>query len=1105
MGVGRADGRLVLHALWSARSRLYVWAEDAGRLPLARSAGGPTGFRPTSGRRPGRPATGTRTRTEGPSGARAGSGPPAHPFAASHTRILAALGIPEADARRERPVLLVPSLAGVPLPSTGLGPWPPLRTRARPSLAPWRVPAVALPPGGAVDVLLGMPPEPAAGLAPADSVRFLTRAVEFAIELVARGRVVPGLVAGPRGMPVARWLPAPTPEQAERLRLLAEAMPPACRAEAVDAEPDGVAGAIAGRRGVDVTGRDPGVVLWELVGAVVDDLARSALGGHRLLPPRRGRPPRVGRAAEAFVAALTSPDPGVDADPGELAKLEQALGEWHRSGVRAAGPVRTCFRLTPPEPAPDSGAGDGDRPLDVHREPTPAGPGSPAWRVEFLLQSSEDPSLIVPAAQVWRAGRRLTLLERTVEHPQERLLADLGHASRLYPALEEALDVARPVELVTDSEGAHSFLTEAAPLLEQAGFGVLVPPWWRSRAARLGVRLRARSSTDRMATSSDLLGLGGLCDFRYEVALGDQTLSESDLRDLAALKVPLVRVRGQWVELRQEEIEAALSILSAEGDGAEGQMSAAEVLRFGLGLAPSPTGLPVLGVEADGWLGELLAADRRLEPMAAPPGFRGALRPYQERGLAWLAFLDAVGLGACLADDMGLGKTIQLLALLLAERDRPRPARRARLRPTLLVCPMSVVGNWQREAERFAAGLTVHVHHGTDRRLGKAFARAVRTTDLVITTYGLAARDQDLLAGVRWERIVLDEAQNIKNAGAKQTRAVRALRAPRRIALTGTPVENRLSELWSIMEFLNPGLLGAARSFRERFAVPIERYRDEEAAGLLKRITGPFVLRRLKTDRSIIADLPDKVEMKVLCNLTREQATLYQAVVDDMLVRIEESEGMERRGLVLATMMKLKQVCNHPAHLLADGSRLDGRSGKLARLEEILEEVVAEGDRALGFTQFAEMGFLLRSHLEDRFGWGVPFLHGGVPKRGRDEMVGRFQSGEGPPVLLLSLKAGGVGLNLTAANHVIHFDRWWNPAVEDQATDRAFRIGQRRDVQVRKFVCVGTLEERIDRMIEEKRDLAERIVGTGEAWLTELSTSELRELVALSADAVAEG
>ena len=425
--------------------------------------------------------------------------------------------------------------------------------------------------------------------------------------------------------------------------------------------------------------------------------------------------------------------------------------------------------------------------------------------------------------------------------------------------------------------------------------------------------------------------------------------------------------------------------------------------------------------------------------------------------------------------------------------------------PTLVVCPMSVVENWRREAERFAPDLAVHVHHGSERLGGEDLATTASQADLVITTYGLVARDIEALAAINWSRLVLDEAQNIKNSAARQAQAARRISAPRRIALTGTPVENRLAELWSIMDVLNPGLLGSASAFRQRFAVPIERYGDDEAAGRLRRATAPFILRRLKSDRSIIADLPDKIEMTVYCTLTREQATLYQAVVDEMLERIESSEGIERRGLVLATMLRLKQVCNHPAQMLADGSTLAGRSGKLERVEEILEEVLAEGDRALLFTQFAEFGALLRTHLRDRFGQEVLYLHGGTRKADRDATVARFQSGNGPPILILSLKAGGTGLNLTAANHVIHVDRWWNPAVEDQATDRAYRIGQRRDVQVRKLVCAGTLEERIAALLESKRALAERVVGTGETWLTELSTAELRDLVALSADAVAEG
>ncbi len=416
---------------------------------------------------------------------------------------------------------------------------------------------------------------------------------------------------------------------------------------------------------------------------------------------------------------------------------------------------------------------------------------------------------------------------------------------------------------------------------------------------------------------------------------------------------------------------------------------------------------------------------------------------------------------------------------------------------------MSLVGNWQREAEKFTPDLNVHVHHGADRLDGDELTAVLAGADLVITTYGVATRDRAALAEVGWARVVCDEAQNIKNHATRQAQAVRALPAATRIALTGTPVENRLGELWSIMDFTNPGLLGSAESFRKRYAIPVERHADADAVESLRKLTSPFCLRRLKTDKTIISDLPDKQEMKVWCNLTAEQASLYQATVDDMLSRIEAADDdISRRGLVLATMAKLKQVCNHPAHLLGDGSRLPGRSGKLARLEEICDEIVAEGDKALCFTQYTEFGKMLRPHLAARLGCPVLFLHGGTSKKQRDELVAEFGSLDEPALFLLSLKAGGTGLNLTAASHVIHVDRWWNPAVEDQATDRAFRIGQRKNVQVRKFVCVGTIEERVDAMIEQKKALAEKIVGTGESWLTELSVADLRAVLDLSPEAV---
>jgi non-specific serine/threonine protein kinase len=861
--------------------------------------------------------------------------------------------------------------------------------------------------------------------------------------------------------------------------------------------------------------------MWDFTDALARRLAAEGPRADRSPTARRRRPKEPG-TVEAWLAALVSPDGVVEADDDELAALAERLGAWEATATTLAEPVRTCFRIVPPpvgaEDPPDAGDDEQDRPA---RPRAKAGPRAmDEWRIEFDLQAVDDPSLLVHAADVWSDGPELTALERHVAHPDEHLLRGLGRAARLVPSLGPALADMAPSGQSTDANGVLAFLRDGAPVLEEAGFGVMAPPWWRSSRGRLTLRLKARTGT-RTAGPAGAIGLEGLCDVRWEAVLGDSTLGLAELRQLARLKQPLVRLRGRWVELHEEDLAAAITAVSKKGATAD-HLTAGEVLRTGLGLEQAPGGLPVDSVEADGWLGDLLAGadDGRLRAIITPEGFAGELRPYQERGLGWLSFLGDLGLGACLADDMGLGKTAQLLALLVDERTRgaDAPAREAattkaktkrraatpELAPTLVLCPMSLVGNWQRETARFAPKLSVYVHHGPDRLDGKAFTRHVGTVDLVLSTYGLAARDQQLLATVPWRRMVLDEAQQIKNSAARTTQSVRAIPAERRIAMTGTPVENRLSELWSIMHFLNPGMLGSEKSFRERFALPIERDGDDEAATQLRRITGPFVLRRLKTDRSIIADLPDKLEMKEFCNLTREQATLYQAVVDDMLARIDEAEGIERRGLVLATMMKLKQVCNHPAHFLGDGSSVAGRSGKVSRLVEVLEEAVAEGDRSLVFTQFTQMGDMLERHLRQRLGCEVLWLHGGVPKKKRDAMVEQFQGEQAAPIFLLSLKAGGTGLNLTAATNVVHFDRWWNPAVEDQATDRAFRIGQKRNVQVRKFVCGGTLEERIDAMIEAKRALAERIIGSGEGWITELSTEQLREIVALSDDAVGE-
>jgi SNF2 family DNA or RNA helicase len=574
-------------------------------------------------------------------------------------------------------------------------------------------------------------------------------------------------------------------------------------------------------------------------------------------------------------------------------------------------------------------------------------------------------------------------------------------------------------------------------------------------------------------------------------------MSRSELLALTRMKSPLVKVRGQWVEVDASEIQTAIDFLKRNPGG---RLAVRDVIRMEIGVDTQAGPLEIGGVTASGALGDLLNRLKERSPnveLVQPEGLSASLRPYQVRGFSWLSFLKGLGLGACLADDMGLGKTVQTLAFLQRERENGEQ------RPVLLVCPTSVVNNWQKEAAKFTPNLPIFVHHGSSRKRGGEFQSAAAAHGIVLSSYALLQRDQEALAGVQWAGIILDEAQNIKNAGTKQARAARSIEASYRIALTGTPVENHVADLWSLMEFLNPGLLGSEGSFRKRFFVPIQVYSDVRASENLRRITAPFILRRSKTDKKIIADLPDKFEANIFCNLTKEQASLYEAVVKNAQAAIEKSAGIERKGLVLATLMKLKQVCNHPAQFLKDNSAIDGRSGKLTRLSEMIEETIEAGDRSLVFTQFSEMGELIQRHLRESFGLDVIYLHGGTPRKRRDEMVERFAQPDGPRVFLLSLKAGGTGLNLVQASHVFHFDRWWNPAVENQATDRAFRIGQTKNVQVHKFVCAGTLEEKIDAMIERKKDVAGKVVSSGESWISEMSNTQLRDLFELRKEAVA--
>jgi superfamily II DNA or RNA helicase len=991
-------------------------------------------------------------------------GPQAHPFAASAVvlrQMLASAGVGGAlDAHTRRHALAtLPSTSAGPLPS-----WLDVTEAASSSmLVPWTIPVVTCGVSQAIEMLPQLPEGPGQYEA-GDDLRFWALARLFVLELLTRQHFLP-LVEEVRGGYAAHWRPL-IDEEADSARFsqLATSMP-------------GAAAALHWHEAPAQPGRAP--LLRDFVGAAVDALARRSL--EPLRPARtNGQAPKV----HPSWRALRDEPRVVARSPREAAEVANAWKTWNRPALdptAEAAPFRVCFRLDPPPPPTEA-----------------AEPGVSTWSVSFLLQAVDDPSLLVPAEEVWRQrGPAARFLGRRLHHPQEHLLAGLGRAARVAPAFERSLSEARPVSCRMTPPEAYTFIRESALILQSGGFGVLVP----GLDARLGVRARLgnpRSSSTPTAGPARM-SWDAVVSYDWEIALGDETLSREEFEMLAALKQPLVQVRGRWVELREEQIAAALAFFAAQP--APGEMALTDAIK--LALAPdAESGMPALELTVEPQLAALLDGvgdgDVRDE-IHEPAGFVGQLRPYQRVGVAWLAGLRRYGLGACLADDMGLGKTIQLIATLLHARERAPDDAPA---PTLLICPTSVLGNWRHELERFAPTLRVLMHHGADRERA-AFATDAARHDIVLSSYAVLHRDEAALRSVQWDTVVLDEAQNIKNPATRAAQVARQLPARWRVALTGTPVENRLAELWSILEFLNPGYLGSAEQFRRTFANPIERARDSAATARLKAVTAPFILRRVKSDRRIIEELPEKNEAKVFCTLTREQATLYEAVVRDGLRQVEEAEGIQRRGQVLAMLTKLKQVCDHPALFLHDGSSLAGRSGKLARLTEMAEELVAAGDRALVFTQYAGMGRLLQAHLTAALGHETLFLHGGTPATARDAMVARFQAaGAGPALFVLSLKAGGIGLNLTRANHVFHFDRWWNPAVEDQATDRAYRIGQRRDVQVHKLLCAGTMEEAIDDLIEEKVALAEAIVGTNEAWITEMGNAELMELLALRPDAV---
>ena len=988
------------------------------------------------------------------------------PYAAPSKQLIhiaANIGLRLGVTKSVRYHLWLPTLGDIPLPSSPMIADVAPDDSSTPILTSWPVPTLPLSTENTIDLLTSCYGREilAPGILIGSDLQFFTNVLRFAGALTAQQQFLPNL-SEEEGKFQAVWEPVVVGEDTQVLSTLLNAMPHVCRALSKEdkVSPD----------------ENPHLIISRFLKVFVDYLIRLSWTEKQLSKAPKPAKKSFDSIHDQWIHALCSWNPTMSGDSVELEYLAQQIKSWQRPlSVTAKTPFRLCFRLEEPE--------------DDSNE---------QWFVRYLLNATDDPSLYIEVGDAWVPDPQTkSIFAKYHANIQEYLLLTLGHVSTVHPIFSESLKTNCPGGADLDTKGAYTFLNETAWLLHQAGYHVQLPSWWTASGARRQLSVKASVSSPKMQGQSGI-SLDTIIDFDWQLSIGDEQISMEEIEALTQLKMPLVQVRGQWMQFDADAIQEAIRFWKKM----EAQdMTARDAVHMAIGSATMSGQLPFDGVEVSGWVGDLLDSlknNAEIEEVPISDHFDGTLRPYQSRGYSWLTFMQQWGFGVCLADDMGLGKTPQTLAMIQRTKEsNPK-------KPILVVSPTSVIGNWQKEAAHFTPSLSVLVHHGMRRTKDpEVFKVEAKKMDLVLTGFPLLHRDFEILNQIKWSVIVLDEAQNIKNPRTKQAKAARALDANYRVALTGTPVENNIGELWSIMEFLNPGMLHSQAEFKRQFFIPIQIDRDQRATNLLKQITGPFILRRLKTDRNIIDDLPEKQEINVFTKLTKEQGSLYRAVVKDISEGLKEAEEIQRKGLILSTLMKLKQICNHPAQFLHDASEIAGRSGKLTRLIEMLEEVYEVGDRALIFTQFTEMGEMLRKYLQETFGREVLFLHGGVPKKKRDQMIERFQHDDsGPQIFLLSLKAAGTGLNLTRANHVFHYDRWWNPAVENQATDRAFRIGQTKHVQVYKFVCTGTIEEYIHQMIEKKREVADSVVASGEQWITELSTRDLKNVLRLQKEAV---
>ncbi|NHI06170.1 SNF2/RAD54 family helicase [Streptomyces sp. KO7888] len=884
-------------------------------------------------------------------------------------------------------------------------------------------PAVSLPLAEALPLLVRARHDPAAHPATA----CWGAAALHALRLTARGRLLPGLTATGHDA----WRAGPLdPDDIAHLRAVAAALPPEGHAVPLDGPGP-------------IRLPEPEALIRAFLDAVADTLPRTPAAPHASGRPFAARGAQRLPDAHDWAAEVAA---GMDAGVRISLRLDlSAYDLFDRAADADAG-------------AAGSGAGSGG----VRN----------AGAAVVQVHSLADPTLVADAADLWSGTADASF------GPRARVDAALAvrRAARVWPPLDRLTEQDVPDVLALSEEEVTDLLGVAAGRLSAAGVAV---HWPRDLAQDITATAVIRTAPGSATDGTGFFESEDLLQFRWQLAIGGDPLTEAEMDTLAEAHRPVVRLRDRWVL-----VDPSLVRRARKRDlGLLDPVDALSVALTGSAEADGET-VDVVPVGALAALRDRLTAGVR--PAEAPPGLHATLRDYQLRGLAWLDLMTSLGLGGCLADDMGLGKTVTVIALHLE---------RARTEPTLVVCPASLLGNWQREIERFAPGVPVRRFHGPDRTLDDL------TGGFVLTTYGTMRSAATTLAGQPWGMVVADEAQHVKNPYSATAKALRTIPSPARVALTGTPVENNLSELWALLDWTTPGLLGPLKSFRSRHARAVENGEDDQAVERLARLIRPFLLRRRKSDPGIVPELPPKTETDHPVPLTREQAALYEAVVRESMLAIEEAEGMGRRGLVLKLLTSLKQICDHPALFLKEehppggADRMTARSGKLALLDELLDTVLAEDGSALVFTQYVGMARLITSHLATR-AVPVDLLHGGTPVPERERMVDRFQSGA-TPVLVLSLKAAGTGLNLTRAGHVVHFDRWWNPAVEEQATDRAYRIGQTQPVQVHRLITEGTVEDRIAEMLQSKRALADAILGSGEAALTELTARELSDLVSL--------